>query len=649
MLHIVNSFELPVSLLKSYSWYAGVQDALVQWWYGHNAVAFFLTTPYLGLMYYFLPKAANRPVYSYRLSIIHFWSLIFIYIWAGPHHLLYTALPDWAQSLGVVFSVMLIAPSWGGMLNGLFTLRGAWDKVREDPILKFMVIAITAYGMATFEGPMLSLKSVNAISHFTDWTIAHVHVGALGWNGFFTFSVLYYIIPRIFNTQLYSKKLANTHFWIGVIGILLYTLPIYFAGFTQSTMWKAFTPEGQLKYQFLETVQYLKPFYLMRAVGGAIYLAGVFVMVYNLAKTNLLNYSQLLLMHVSKILIIEDNDEVRENKAEILMLSDYEVITAANGKEGVEVALAQRPDLIVCDIMMPVLDGYGVLHLLSKHEETATIPFIFLTAKAEKADLRKGMEMGADDYLTKPFDGIELLNAVEVRLKKAAAAKQKWSAETGQVTAFIDGTRQKGLMQLTGNESIIYNYKKRHILYNEGQKPKAVYYIIRGKIKVYKTSEDGKELIANMFTTGDFFAYLPVLQDINYKDNAEVLEDAEMMLIPRDDFKNLVTSDAQTAKEFIQLITHNMLEKEEDLVNLAYNSLRKKVAYGIVRLAEKYKSNDGKPTVIHLSREHTAQSIGIATESLIRTLADFKKEGLIDMQAGKIIILNENKLRNLPY
>lgn len=352
---------------------------------------------------------------------------------------------------------------------------------------------------------------------------------------------------------------------------------------------------------------------------------------------------------MSKILVIEDNDEVRENTAEILMLSDYEVITAANGKEGVEVALAQFPDLIVCDIMMPVLDGYGVLHLLSKHEETATIPFIFLTAKAEKVDLRKGMEMGADDYLTKPFDGIELLNAVEVRLKKAAAAKQKWSTEAQQVTAFIDNARQKGLMQLTNNESIIYNYKKRHVLYNEGQKPKAVYYIISGKVKVYRTNDDGKELITNMFTAGDFLGYLPVLQDVNYKDNAEVLEDTEMMLIPRDDFKSLVTSDAQTAKEFIQLITHNMLEKEEDLVNLAYNSLRKKVAYGIVRLADKYKSDDGKPTVINLSREDTAQSIGIATESLIRTLADFKKEGLTDMQAGKIIILNENKLRNLPY
>ncbi len=285
MLHIVNSFEIPFSALKSYSWYAGVQDALVQWWYGHNAVAFFLTTPYLGLMYYFLPKAANRPVYSYRLSIIHFWALIFIYIWAGPHHLLYTALPDWAQSLGVVFSVMLIAPSWGGMLNGLFTLRGAWDKVREDPVLKFMVVAITCYGMATFEGPLLSLKSVNAISHFTDWTIAHVHVGALGWNGFLTFSVLYWIIPKIFNTQLYSKKLASTHFWIGTIGIVLYAVPLYWAGFTQAMMWKTFTDDGTLKFQFLETVTNIIPMYITRSAGGALYLAGVFVMVYNLWKT----------------------------------------------------------------------------------------------------------------------------------------------------------------------------------------------------------------------------------------------------------------------------------------------------------------------------------------------------------------------------
>ncbi len=285
MLHIVNSVEIPFTWMKSYSWYAGVQDALVQWWYGHNAVAFFLTTPYLGLMYYFLPKAANRPVYSYRLSIIHFWALIFIYIWAGPHHLLYTALPDWAQSLGTVFSLMLIAPSWGGMLNGLLTLRGAWDKVREEPVLKFLVVAVTAYGMATFEGPMLSLKNVNAISHFTDWTIAHVHVGALGWNGFLTFGVLYWLIPRIFQTKLWSTKLANQHFWIGTLGIVFYTIPLYWAGFMQRMMWKEFTPEGTLKYQFMETVDQLRPFYMMRGLGGALFLVGALMMVYNLYKT----------------------------------------------------------------------------------------------------------------------------------------------------------------------------------------------------------------------------------------------------------------------------------------------------------------------------------------------------------------------------
>ena len=285
VLHVVNSFELPVSLFKSYSWYAGVQDALVQWWYGHNAVAFFLTTPYLGLMYYFMPKAANRPVYSYRLSIIHFWSLIFLYIWAGPHHLLYTALPNWAQSLGVVFSVMLIFPSWGGMINGLLTLRGAWDKVRDDVILKFMVVAVTAYGMATFEGPMLSLKNISAVSHYTDWIVAHVHVGALGWNGMLTFGILYWLIPRLFSTSLYSKKLANQHFWLGTLGIIFYAVPMYWAGFTQSSMWKQFTEAGQLKYTFLETVTYMKPFYAMRSLGGTLYLLGTCLMVYNIYKT----------------------------------------------------------------------------------------------------------------------------------------------------------------------------------------------------------------------------------------------------------------------------------------------------------------------------------------------------------------------------
>lgn len=285
MLHIVNSFEMPVNLFKSYSWYAGVQDALVQWWYGHNAVAFFLTTPYLGLMYYFLPKAADRPVYSYRLSIVHFWSLIFIYIWAGPHHLLYTALPDWAQSLGTVFSIMLILPSWGGMLNGLFTLRGAWDKVREDPVLKFFVVAVTCYGMSTFEGPMLSLKNVNAISHYSDWTVAHVHIGALGWNGFMTFGMMYWLIPKMYNTQLYSKKLASMHFWIGTLGIILYAIPMYWSAFRAYFMMKAFTPEGQLQYQFIDIVQTVVPFYFLRALGGTIFLVGVFVMIYNLIKT----------------------------------------------------------------------------------------------------------------------------------------------------------------------------------------------------------------------------------------------------------------------------------------------------------------------------------------------------------------------------
>ena len=286
VLHLTNSMQLPISIFKSYYVYAGVQDALVQWWYGHNAVAFFLTTPFLGLMYYFLPKMANRPVYSYRLSILHFWALIFIYIWAGPHHLLYSSLPDWAQSLGVVFSIMLIAPSWGGMINGLLTLRGAWDQVRENTILKFMVVGITTYGMATFEGPMLSLKNINAIAHFTDWIVAHVHVGALGWNGFLTFAILYWMIPRIFQTKLYSEKLLKTHFWIATIGIAFYTIPMYISGFTQGMMWKQFTTEGNLQYgNFLDTTLQLIPMHQMRAFGGTLYLTGAILMAVNLFKT----------------------------------------------------------------------------------------------------------------------------------------------------------------------------------------------------------------------------------------------------------------------------------------------------------------------------------------------------------------------------
>lgn len=286
LLHIVNSFEFPVSILKSYSMYAGVQDALVQWWYGHNAVAFFLTTPFLGIMYYFIPKISGRPVFSYRLSIVHFWALIFIYIWAGPHHLLYTALPDWAQSLGTVFSVMLIAPSWGGMLNGLFTLRGAWDKVRAEPSLKFLVVGVTAYGMSTFEGPMMALKSVNAITHYTDYTIGHVHMGALGWNGGLAFALLYYLIPKMWNTKLYSQKLASSHFWLATLGMLFYVIPMYWSGVTQSLMWKEFTAEGVLRYpNFLETVTQIIPMYILRSIGGTMYLTGALLMTYNLFKT----------------------------------------------------------------------------------------------------------------------------------------------------------------------------------------------------------------------------------------------------------------------------------------------------------------------------------------------------------------------------
>lgn len=286
VLHIFNSLVIPVSALKSYSVYAGVQDALVQWWYGHNAVAFFLTTPFLGLMYYFVPKAANRPVYSYRLSIIHFWSLIFIYIWAGPHHLLYSALPNWAQNLGVVFSLMLLAPSWGGMINGLLTLRGVWDKVREEPVLKFFVVAITGYGMATFEGPMLSLKNVNAIAHFTDWIVAHVHVGALAWNGFMAFGMIYWLVPRMTKGKLFSTKLANLHFWLGTLGIILYALPMYVAGFLQASMWKQFNPDGTLMYgNFLETVTQIIPMYWMRMFGGVLYILGMLILVYNIYRT----------------------------------------------------------------------------------------------------------------------------------------------------------------------------------------------------------------------------------------------------------------------------------------------------------------------------------------------------------------------------
>ena len=286
ILHIGNSMVMPYSLFGSYSAYSGVKDALMQWWYGHNAVAFFLTTPFLGLMYYYLPKAADRPVFSYRLSIMHFWSLVFVYIWAGPHHLHYSAIPEWASTLGMLFSLILLMPSWGGMVNGLFTLRGAWHKLREDPILKFMVVAVTYYGMVTFEGPMMSIKSVNAVSHFTDWTIGHVHAGALGWNAFLSFGILYWVIPRLWNTKLYSNRLATAHFWVSTVGLIAYQVSMWVAGLTQWAMWRAFEPDGRLSYpDFIETVIRIVPLYWVRLIAGLLFFSGLILLVVNVWKT----------------------------------------------------------------------------------------------------------------------------------------------------------------------------------------------------------------------------------------------------------------------------------------------------------------------------------------------------------------------------
>src|SRR5687767_9872387 len=286
VLHVVNSFEIPVTLFKSYSAYAGVQDALVQWWYGHNAVGFFLTAGFLGMMYYYIPKQAERPVYSYRLSIVHFWALIFTYMWAGPHHLHYTALPDWAQSLGMVFSLILLAPSWGGMINGIMTLSGAWHKLRDDPILKFLVVSLSFYGMSTFEGPMMSIKTVNALSHYTDWTVGHVHSGALGWVGLISMGSLYYLIPRMYGqTRMYSVPAINLHFWIATLGIVLYIAAMWIAGVMQGLMWRAVNPDGTLVYTFAESVKATYPYYVVRFLGGLLYLAGMGVMAWNVVMT----------------------------------------------------------------------------------------------------------------------------------------------------------------------------------------------------------------------------------------------------------------------------------------------------------------------------------------------------------------------------
>ena len=286
LLHIVNSAEIPVSLTKSYSAYAGVQDAMVQWWYGHNAVGFFLTAGFLGMMYYYIPKQAERPVYSYRLSIVHFWALIFTYMWAGPHHLHYTALPDWAQSVGMIFSLVLLAPSWGGMINGIMTLSGAWHKLRDDPILKFLIVALSFYGMSTFEGPMMSIKTVNALSHYTDWTVGHVHSGALGWVGLISMGSLYHLIPRMYGrTEMYSKRAIELHFWVATLGIVLYIAAMWIAGVMQGLMWRAVNPDGTLVYTFVESVKATWPFYVIRLSGGLLYLGGMLIMSWNVIKT----------------------------------------------------------------------------------------------------------------------------------------------------------------------------------------------------------------------------------------------------------------------------------------------------------------------------------------------------------------------------
>jgi cytochrome c oxidase cbb3-type subunit 1 len=285
VLHIVNSVGLPVGMLKSYSAYAGVQDAMIQWWYGHNAVGFFLTAGFLGIMYYFIPKQAGRPVYSYRLSVVHFWAIAFTYIWAGPHHLHYTALPDWTQSLGMLFSLILLAPSWGGMINGIMTLSGAWEKLRSDPILRFLVVSVSFYGMSTFEGPMMAIKTVNALSHYTDWTIGHVHSGALGWVAMISIGAMYYLIPRLFGREIHSIKMIEWHFWLATVGIALYIVSMWVSGITQGLMWRAVNADGTLTYSFIESVQAMHPFYIVRFLGGAFFLSGMLIMAANIWKT----------------------------------------------------------------------------------------------------------------------------------------------------------------------------------------------------------------------------------------------------------------------------------------------------------------------------------------------------------------------------
>ena len=352
---------------------------------------------------------------------------------------------------------------------------------------------------------------------------------------------------------------------------------------------------------------------------------------------------------MSKLLLIEDNAEVRENTAEILQLARYDVLTAENGKVGVELALQEKPDLIICDIMMPLLDGYGVLHMLSKNPETSFIPFIFLTAKSEKSDYRKGMELGADDYITKPFDETALLNAIEVRLKKADKLRKNFSQDLSGVNEFFDSAAQHINLKLTEKAREVQKYRKKSVLFQEGHRPLFLYFLVSGKVKAYRSNEDGKELITHIHIPGDFIGYTPILEETSYKDSADILEDAEVMLIPKEEFLRLLSADNLVARQFIRMLTKNVVVHEDKLINLAYNSVRKRVANGLLEVLQKFKSNATDNPPLTISREDLAQVVGTATESLIRTLSEFKTDKLIDINGGKITVLQENKLKNLIY
>jgi cytochrome c oxidase cbb3-type subunit I/II len=445
VLYIVNNLVIPVSFTQSYPIYAGIQDALVQWWYGHNAVAFFLTTPFLGLMYYFIPKASNRPVYSYKLSIIHFWALVFLYIWAGPHHLLYSTLPNWAQALGVVFSVMLIAPSWGGMINGLLTLRGAWDKVREDPVLKMLVVGVTAYGMATFEGPMHSLKTVNALSHFTDWIIAHVHIGTLGWNGMLAFGMIYWLVPKLFKTKLYSVSLANTHFWIATLGMLFFAIPLYFAGFTQALMWKQFTDEGYLAYpNFLETVTQILPMYYLRAFGGVLYVVGALLFVWNVYKT----------VQAGAFVRYEEDEAPAKQKA--------------HGKESWHRRLEGRPLQFTVLTLVAILIG-GLFEIIPMYMVKTNVP----TIEAVKPYTPLELE-GRDIYIR---EGCYVCHSQMIRPFRSEVVRYGEYTKAGEGVyefPFLYGSRRTGPDLAREGVKTLPNYKPDSWHYNHMVNPQSL-------------------------------------------------------------------------------------------------------------------------------------------------------------------------------